>query len=193
MKKIALLVGAVLFLTACTVEYNDPKPPRAFKGGENATVIVREYGDFQCPACGTAYDQLKDLPTKYGDKVRWEFYHFPLTSIHPYAYNASLAAECANDQGKFWDYHDTLFENQAELTRKDLYAYAELVGLDADLFDACFRSKAKASVVRGDMQDGNAMEINSTPTFYVNDEELENWTRLEVVLDAAVATTTPEN
>lgn len=190
MKKVFSLVVVLLAVSACSVQYNDPKPPRAFRGGAESAVVVREFGDFQCPACGTAYYQLKDLPAKYGDTVRWEFHHFPLTSIHPYAYNASLAAECANDQGKFWEYHDTLFEHQDKLTRSDLSNYAADVGLDKTLYDACFKSRAKADTVRSDMDDGNALGINSTPTFYINDQIVPNWAQLENVLDSLVATTT---
>ena len=191
MRNIAIAVGIALFVSACTPEYSDPKPPRATHGNPQATVVVEEFADFQCPACGAAYGLVKELTEKFGDTVYWKFYHYPLTSIHPYAFNAALAAECANDQGKFWEYHDKLFENQQKLTSGDLYDYAGQLGLNVDSFKACVKSRAKSPTVRADMDLGDQRGVNSTPSFYVNGVLIEDWSALETRINAALTPGVP--
>lgn len=186
-QKLLVFGGLLVVLTACVPEYDDPNPPRAIKGGTVAKVVVEEFGDFQCPACGQAYPVLKALAEQYGNRVQWKYYHFPLISIHPFAFNAALAAECANDQGKFWEYHDTLFENQQKLGKGDLNTYAGEVGLDTELFKACLNSRAKTETVRGDLAFGDSRGVQSTPTIFLDGERLHNYSSLESRLQTLFA------
>ncbi len=191
MKRILAIALAGLILSGCTPSYNDPKTPRATKGSPQAQVVVEEFADYECPACGSAYPLIKALMDKYGNHVLWKFINYPLTSIHPYAFNAALAAECANDQGKFWEYHDKLYENQDHLSKGDLFKYASDLGLNADTFKACVDSRAKSSLVQEDMALGDSRKVNATPTIFINGEELDNWTLLENKLDVFFPSSTP--
>jgi protein-disulfide isomerase len=192
MKRIVNIALLGFLLTACTPAYTDPKTPRATKGSPQAQVVIEEYADYQCPACGKAYPFLKSLQEKYGERVLWKYINFPLTSIHPYAFNAALAAECANDQGKFWEYHDKLYENQANLGKSSLYKYAGDLGLNVENFKACVQSRAKSSFIQQDIALGDKKQVNQTPTIFINDEMLTNWGELEKKLDVFFpATSTP--
>src|SRR5215831_1741304 len=104
-------------------------------GPSGAPVTVVEYGDFECPSCGQAYPAVKILLKHFGDDVRFVFRHFPLVEVHPHAEFAAEAAEAAGAQGKFWAYHDALFEHQSHLGNKYLRQYATDLGLDVGRFD----------------------------------------------------------
>ncbi|OGY92425.1 MAG: hypothetical protein A3B31_03885 [Candidatus Komeilibacteria bacterium RIFCSPLOWO2_01_FULL_53_11] len=152
------------------------------KGSPQAQVLVEEFADFQCPACGSAAPVLKRLAEQYGDRVQWKYYHFPLVQIHPFAFNAALASECANDQGKFWEYHDMLYSRQTNLSKGDLKGYAEELGLDTESFNACLDSRAKQGLVRNDMALGEQRGVNGTPSIFLNGQLLQDWTTLEARL-----------
>lgn len=166
--------------------YQNVDSSRPFKGSAEAAVIVEEFSDFQCPACKSAQDTVKRVTSEFGDKIRFEFKHFPLTSIHPSAFRAALASECANDQGKFWEYHDLLFMNQPKFSPSELVSYAEGLGLDRESFSACLDSRAKNDVVRADMAEASSRQVNATPTFYVNGQIVQNWNQLSDVISAAL-------
>jgi protein-disulfide isomerase len=189
MKRTLVLITILFAVSACTPKYVDPNPPRATKGSPFAAVTVEEYGDFQCPACGraAAYIKQSNLHEKYGERVQWKYFHFPLISIHPFAFNAAMAAECANDQGKFWEYHDTLFADQDKLRKSDLDTHAQELGLDTELFGACFKSRAKSETIRGDITQGERKGVQSTPTFFLNGELVSDWTRLETLIDTLLS------
>jgi protein-disulfide isomerase len=136
-------------------------------GSPTAPVQIIEFSDFQCPYCGDAARTVKQLKEKFGDKVSIVFRHFPL-EIHPAAPKASEAALCANDVGKFWEYHDKAFANQSALSPADLTKYATELGLDAAAFDACLSSGKHAADVKADMEYGTKLGIEGTPAFYVN-------------------------
>src|SRR5690606_2501503 len=109
------------------------------KGTPDASVTLTEYADFQCPACGQFHSIMKTVEERYGDRLAIEFKHFPLTSIHPYAMPAAKAAEAAGVQGKFFEMHDKLFEDQAAWSQSGtpqvfFNKYAEELGLDVALF-----------------------------------------------------------
>lgn len=125
---------------------------------------------------------VKTLDEKYGYQIRIEFKYFPLVSVHPNAFLAAMAAECANDQGKFWAYHDKLFAHQEGLNKSDLINFAKDTGLDINNFQACLDSGAKSGVVRTDMAEGSKLDINGTPTFFVNGEKVEDWRLLEGIV-----------
>lgn len=191
MQYFATIVAGILLLTGCTPQYTDPKAPRPTKGSPQAQVTIEEFADFQCPACGQAYLLVKELQSRFGERVLWKLKHFPLVQIHPYAFNAALAAECANDQGKFWEYHDQLYEHQDKLANSDLYAYADTVGLDAESFKACYKSRAHSDIIRADMSDADARGVNATPTFFLNGDPIVDWSTLDVRLSSIFATSTP--
>ena len=136
------------------------------RGRLNAPVTIVEFSDFQCPYCKQAAVNLKPLIQSYGSDVRFVFKQMPLP-IHPDAFKAAQASVCAADQGKFWEYHDILF-NSSALSEQALKRYASDVGLKADEFTACLNSEASATVVRRDMQEAMRADVQGTPTFFVN-------------------------
>jgi len=146
-----------------TVNADDPS-----QGKADAPVTVVEYSDFQCPFCLRVMPTLKELRTKYGDKMRLVWKDFPLTQIHPQAFVAAQAGNCAREQGKFWEYHDQLFANQSALQPENLKKYAAAVGLDAAKFNECLDSSKYESRVQDSIGIGTRLGINSTPTVYVN-------------------------
>lgn len=137
-------------------------------GTTNAKVTVVEFGDFQCPACGVLYPILKEVKKQYADKnVRFVFRQFPL-SQHEHALPAAKASLAAQAQGKFWEYHDALFEHQLNLGQEDLLAYAKNLALDTEKFTKDVNDSKFSDTIQRDSTDGNALGINSTPTLFVN-------------------------
>jgi protein-disulfide isomerase len=139
------------------------------KGPANATVTIIEYSDFECQYCSQAVQTIDDILKKYPNDVKVVFKHFPL-DFHPYALKAAEAAECAADQGKFWEYHDALFANQNELEVNTLKYYAKEIGLDEDEFNRCLDSGAMAGRVDADKKEGLAKNVRGTPAFFINGE-----------------------
>ncbi len=137
-------------------------------GSPSAAVTLVEFSDFQCPFCQRVAPTLKRIVETYGDRVRVVWKDFPLTQIHPQAFNAAEAAHCAGDGGRYWDYHDRLFANPQALQPEDLRQYAREVGLDAEAFDVCLRSSKYADRVRAGLEQGTRLGVNSTPTVYIN-------------------------
>jgi protein-disulfide isomerase len=151
-------------------------------GSRDAKVVLIEYGDYQCPACGSMYQPVKDLTELYKDKLTFIFRNYPLTNIHPNALAASNAAEAAGLQGKFWEMHDKLYENQTAWSsvavdkREAVFSgYASELGLDAAKFKTDLASADIASKVARDRQTGkDIFKANSTPTFVLNGTKLES-------------------
>jgi protein-disulfide isomerase len=137
-------------------------------GAASAPVTIVEFSDFQCPYCQRAAPTLKQLRQIYGDKVRIVWKDFPLTQIHPQAFKAAEAAHCAEEQGKFWEFHDKLFGNQQALQPDDMKKTAADMGLDATKFNACLDSSKYAERVRDGVAAGTRLGVNSTPTLFVN-------------------------
>lgn len=138
------------------------------QGPDSAPVTLVEYGDYECPYCGMAHPIVKSLQRALGDKLRFAFRNFPLNDAHPHAEQAAEAAEAAGAQGRFWEMHDTMYENQEQLATDDLMRYGEDLGLDTnrlaqDLADGAFRAR-----VREDFRGGVRSGVNGTPTFFVN-------------------------
>src|SRR5919107_2047943 len=106
------------------------------RGPKDAPVTLLKYGDYECPYCGQLHPVLKELQERAGERVRFVFRPFPLDSAHPRARRAALAAEAAATQGRFWEMHDLLFENQDELGEENLTRYAAELGLDLQRFGA---------------------------------------------------------
>ena len=140
-----------------------------FKGRDTAKVAVIEFSDYQCPFCSRySRDTLPQLAAEYIDsgKVKYVFRDFPL-SFHKQAFKAAEAAHCAGDQGKFWEMHDTLFQNQSALAPEQLAAHADTLGLDAGAFRTCLDSSRFAADVNKDLTEGGAVGITGTPAFLV--------------------------
>ncbi len=141
-------------------------------GGANAKVVIHEFSDFQCPFCSRAKDIVNQLKQHYGDKIKVAFRHFPLERGHPEARPASIASECAKEQGKFWEYHDKLFDMQKDLPSKPYVAIAKDLALDVAKFEECLKNPAVDARVMADFAAGEAIGVNSTPTFFVNGKKV---------------------
>ena len=137
-------------------------------GKPDATLTLVEYGDYECPYCGMAYQVTKELMHTLGDRLCFVFRNFPLTQVHPHAFQAAQAAEAAGAQGRFWRYHDRLYGHQYALRDEDLLRHAELVGLDIDRFVRDLRAGTHAVRVREDFMSGVRSGVNGTPTFFIN-------------------------
>ncbi len=167
--------------------YPNVNSPRPTLGSPTARVKVEEFSDFECPACKAAEPTAQDVIKTFGDQIYFNYRHFPLVTVHLQAFTAALAAECANDQGKFWQYHDSLFQHQPALSKADLKTYAAALQLNTDSFNACLDSRAKQGVVRADMAEGDKRGVNATPTFFVNGSKVQDWTKLKEVIQSALA------
>ena len=144
------------------------------EGDPNAPVTIIEFSDFQCPYCGKFYKEtLPQITETYIEtgKVKLVFRDFPL-NFHQYAQKASEAAECADEQGKFWEYHNILFENQDALTIDDLKQYASDLNLDTEQFNECLDSGKYEEEVKSDMEDGSSYGVSGTPAFFINGQLL---------------------
>ena len=143
----------------------DRQPSR---GNPNAPVTIVMFTDFQCPACAATHPVLQEVLKGYTDKIRFVVRDFPLTQIHKNAFQAALAANAAGAQGKFFEYVEILYQNQAKLDDDSLAAYASRLGLDLKRFEADLKSKKFAPDVERDLADGKTYGITGTPTIYVN-------------------------
>ena len=141
------------------------------KGDPDAPVKIFEFSDFQCPFCARAAEQtIPSIEQAYIDsgEVALIYKHFPLDSIHPEARPSAVASECAGDQGKFWEYHDLLFENQQTLGRSNYIVWAGELGLDTGEFTTCLDSGKFDDKVSSDFSQGSASGVRGTPGFVVN-------------------------
>jgi protein-disulfide isomerase len=138
------------------------------RGPADAPVTIVEFSDFECPSCAEAQEMLRQITMEYGDQVRLVYRDFPLERAHPNALRAALAAECADEQGKFWKMHDQMFSHQDALASADLRRYANEIGLDEIAFLNCMESERYLTEVRKDRADGEAYGVQGTPTFFVN-------------------------
>jgi protein-disulfide isomerase len=142
----------------------------ATKGDNNAKLTLVEFTDYQCPFCSRHYrDTMPQIIKEYVDtgKVKYVLREFPLESIHPLAFKASEAAQCAGEQGKYWEMHDRLFANQNALAATQLPGHAEAVGVDAGKFKSCLDSGKFAAKVRKDLGDAQKAGATGTPTFFL--------------------------
>ena len=145
-------------------------------GNPGAGLLLVEYGDFQCPHCGRAYPIVKRINERFSDRLKFVFRNFPLIKIHPQAKLASIAAESAALQGKFWEMHNVLFEHQRNLTRVAILDYATSMGLDIALFSAGLDNEALHKKVDKHFMSGLRSGVNATPSFFINGERyLESW------------------
>jgi len=153
-------------------------------GPAEAAVTLVEYGDYECPYCGAAYPIIKEVQARMRDRLRFVFRNFPITTSHPHAEQAAEAAEAAAIQGRFWQMHDLLYENQKRLRDEDLRAYADELGLELDSFDKELAEHVHAARVREDFMSGVRSGVNGTPTFYVEGVRYDDSYDLETLLAA---------
>lgn len=147
------------------------------QGNKEAKVAVVEFSDFQCPACASVHPVVKKIMADFGDKVKLIYRHYPLPN-HKFAQKAALAAEAAGEQGKFWEYHDKLFENQTSWSSesdpsKTFIQYAKDIGLNIDQFTRSFEEKKGQNHINSDTAAGNKVGIAATPTFFINGTKFE--------------------
>lgn len=145
----------------------------------SATVILVEFSDFQCPACGAYYPIVSQVVKDFKDSMTFVYRNFPLTDLHPNAAIAAQAAEAAGIQGKYWEMHDLLFTRQSDWSAstsvRDIFAgYAHTLGLDAEQFKKDIDSDAIKNRVTQDINDGKTLGISGTPTFYLNGIKINN-------------------
>lgn len=138
------------------------------EGPADAPLTLVEYGDYQCPYCGAAYPVVKRLQKTLGKKLRFVFRNFPLTQSHPYALIAAEAAEAAALQGKFWEMHDLLYEQQALLEPDIIPQWGERLGLDLEKLGNDISHGVVEERIKEDRQSGIRSGVNGTPTFFIN-------------------------
>ena len=152
------------------------------QGNSTAQIELVEYGDYQCPHCGEAYTIVKYIQSELGDSLKFVFRNFPLKKVHPLAMAAAMASEAAGQQGKFWEMHDILFENQVKLSHNSILLFAEQLGLDVDDFKTDLTSPELERKVLGDFESGLRSGVNATPTFFINGDKYEgDWTSREFI------------
>lgn len=166
------------------------RPEDHIEGDVDAPCTLVEYGDYQCPHCGRAYPIVKRVQKHFGKRLRFVFRNFPLNEIHPQAEAAAETAEFAAAQGKYWEMHDALFENQSRFRHAFFLELATKLGLDAAALEDALAAGTYRAHVRSDFMSGARSGVNGTPTFFINGERLDGpWDYEELVgaVDAALA------
>jgi protein-disulfide isomerase len=155
-------------------------------GSSAQKVTLIEYGDYQCPGCGSLFPILQDVLPKYKDNLTFIFRNFPLTTIHPNALAAATAAEAAGLQGKYYEYHDTLYENQANWQdaavseRTTLFQnYAKQLGLDVNKFNSDLSSSQVTDKINRDRSSASQFKVSSTPTLILDGQTLDQNTTFD--------------
>jgi protein-disulfide isomerase len=139
-----------------------------FKGPAKAPVTIVEFSDFHCPFCRRVIPTLTQIESKYGDKIKLVFRDFPIEGLHPGATKAHEAARCANEQGKFWPYHDKLFAGPPKSSPEIFKAFAKELGLDVASFETCFDAGKYQADIKKDIEEGNRVGVTGTPAFFIN-------------------------
>ena len=158
------------------------------QGSSSASVTLVEYGDYECPYCGAAYPIVKEIQQRLGDRLRFVFRSFAITTAHPHAEHA---AEAAGAQGTFWEMHDYLYEHQRALDDQRLEEYAAAVGLDVERWGADMEGRAYADRVREDFMSGVRSGVNGTPSFFINGQRHNGSYEVEALV-AAIEAAMPE-
>lgn len=195
---LVIQVGLLLFLIqkARTLEQLfGPQPPilvdrvpdeRGHETGPKAALVtIVEFADYQCPYCNAAVEPVKVLLSKYSDSIRFIYRHFPL-EMHSDAFQAAEAAECAGEQGRFWEMHEILLANQKALGFEFLQDYAKNIGLDQNQFLECLESGRTSALVKQDIGDGMKYGVSGTPTFYVNQRMVVGLAGLESAIEDVI-------
>ena len=151
-----------------------------WQGSPVAPLVIVEFGDFQCPFCKEAAPILKEVLKRYPEAVKFIYRDFPVSSIHSEAITAAEAANCAYRQGKFWQYHDALFERQDDLGSELYLALAQSLRLDTEEFSNCLSQHQALAEIQSDFSDGVAAGVSGTPAWFVNGRKIEGVLTLEL-------------
>jgi protein-disulfide isomerase len=154
------------------------------QGPEDAEVILVEYGDYECPHCGRAYPIVQQVQKHFGKRLRLVFRNFPLSEIHPHAEAAAEVAEFAGAQGKFWEMHDRLFENQPRLGEALFLDLGEKLKLSTTALRQALEQGAFEARVRADFKGGVRSGVNGTPTFFINGHRHDGSFEFETLVSA---------
>jgi protein-disulfide isomerase len=144
-----------------------PVDPARVRGPLNAPITIVEFSDFECPYCGRVEGTLRQLVSRYPTQIRLAYRDFPL-DFHPRAEPAAEASRCALAQGKYWPYHDLLFDNQQHLESGDLSNYAARLDMNAKRFEECIQQRTYAAEVQHDLDEGRKLGVTGTPAFFIN-------------------------
>ncbi len=159
--------------TAASLAERLVRPVSHEAGNPQALLTVVEFGDFECPVCGRGEAAAREVRTRFAHQIRFVFRQFPLERIHFLAEKAAEASECAGEQGKFWEMVEKIYSRQGDLFPEGLERDAAELGLDQRRFNQCLTSGAMAGRVRRDMEDGRALGVRATPTFFIGREMIE--------------------
>jgi protein-disulfide isomerase len=151
------------------IRYDVPIDDDPILGSPDAPITIIEFSDYECPYCRRWHLEVFPLIRQnYPDQVRFVFRDFPLTSIHPNAVPAAVAANCAHEQGKFWEFNEALFSMQLGLNKEAYLGYAQSFGLDIPAFETCLTDKRHEQEVLDDLNWASSLGVRSTPTFFLN-------------------------
>jgi protein-disulfide isomerase len=195
---IVVVLGGIFFITNDN-KANAPSGTGAVTnhvyGEGKSGVRLVEYGDFQCPACYQYFPVVKQVKEKYKDQITFQFRNFPIFSAHPNAIASARAAEAADLQGKYWEMHDLLYQNQQSWSpssnpQKDFEAYAQQLGLNVAKFTTDFKSSLVNNRVQADLKEANRLKVESTPTFFIDGKKIStpgpNLDAFSKVIDTAI-------
>ena len=179
---VGLAIFGILFLIAQTLQRSTSVvlgkvPEFRKKGNPAAKVVIVEYSDFQCPACKAAQTTLEPIFKDYRGKILLVFKHTPLERVHKWARKAAHVAECAGKQNRFWQYHDLLYQKQKDWEKLEnveeiFLSYAKETGLSLDQFAGCLKDPAIDAAISQDLHESDIRQVNSTPTFFINNNRL---------------------
>jgi protein-disulfide isomerase len=180
----AVGVGLLMFRSSQPQPPPTPTPASGSRATSNGpaskgVVTIDEYGDYQCPPCGGLHPILRTLKGEYGSRIQIAFHHYPIIQLHPHALEASYAAAAAGLQGKFWEMHNMLYDNQSVWSqvgdlRPILINFARQIGLDVPRFTRDMDGLQVVTIVSEDTRRANALGVNSTPTIFINDQLIPN-------------------
>ncbi len=143
------------------------------QGSPDASITLVEYGDFECPHCGAAYPIIKKMQLVFGEQLRFVYRNFPLSESHPHAKPAAIAAEAAALEGRYWEMHDAIFENQDALDEDGLLQLADDIGLSLEKFKEDLQNPELDAKVEADFESGIRSGVNGTPCFFINGQKFD--------------------
>ncbi|MCK5413631.1 MAG: DsbA family protein [Candidatus Pacebacteria bacterium] len=176
---IIVIFGAIIYFSSSDLKSSSYQEDKNWgnaenvKGPENAPITMIEYGDYECPACRNSYSMVEEVMNEYQDQIKLIYRHYPL-QFHKDAQGASIASECAGEQGKFWEMHEKLYTKEGGLKEKSLKTYAREVGVDKEKFNECFTGNGYLDKINKQKEQGEKDEINGTPTFFINGKRVVN-------------------
>ncbi len=179
--KVIVIGGIIIFLLLAVLIYSSIAPNKdkiqvvsrginPAKGNLNSSVTIIEFGDFKCPACKAAHPIINEILTKYNASLYYR--NFPLPMHGEISFLAAESAQCANEQGKFWEYHDLLYDRQDFLSKDNLKLYAKQIGLNEKEFNLCLDNEKYKNIVLNDLSDAKKLNLKGTPTFFINGREV---------------------